>query len=336
MTITTSSVSNQAALADVQSAPEATDAAGPQDAQTQDSAAAPPNGTPVPRSPSLPPDSAIPANIAIQLRQGAANDSKSVAERQAAPTGSGAAGTCSSTVGTELYNTSGPNANQPRLSDIQQRGCGDCYFLAPLGALAQRDPSAIKNMIKDNGDGTYTVTLHKEDNGIQNLWGAFGNSYKAEQVTVNADDVKKFTGQEGVTTDAQNCKQVTWPAVIEAAYTKMNGGANICGGGVRKPALETLTGHNAQTYSPSNASELNNLKSQFDSGKLMVVSTPENLPSSNDYGLYHSHSYTVTDVYVKDGKTYVTLNNPWGTEVPTNIPASDLKNVSNEIAVGTP
>jgi hypothetical protein len=73
-TITTSSISNSVALTDVQSAPETTDAAGQQDAQTQGSpAAAPADGTPVPRSPSLPLDSAIPANIAIQLKQGAAN-----------------------------------------------------------------------------------------------------------------------------------------------------------------------------------------------------------------------------------------------------------------------
>ena len=297
----------------------------------------PPDGTPVTRSASLPPDSAVPANIALQLKPGAAYDAQSaqdVASSQAAP---GSPGACRRTVGTELYNTSGPNANQPRLNDIRQVSCGDCYFLAPLGALAQRNPNAIKNMIH-NGDGTYTVTLYKNNNGIRNLWGLSGNSYKAEQLTVNADAVKQFTKQEGKVTDPKDCKQVIWPAVIEAAYAKMNGGANVCGGGYRKPALETLTGHDVQTYSPSNANELNNLKSQFDSGKLIVVSTPKKLPASNNYDLYSGHSYTVTNVYTDpaNGKVYVKLNNPWGKDHPGKIPLSELKNVSNEIAVGTP
>jgi hypothetical protein len=75
MNINTSSVSNPVALPGAQSGPKATDAAGQQDAQVHSTAAVPANGTPVTRSPSLPLDSAVPANIALQLQQGAASSS---------------------------------------------------------------------------------------------------------------------------------------------------------------------------------------------------------------------------------------------------------------------
>ena len=81
---------------------------------------------------------------------------------------------------TELYDTS--NGNEPSLSDIHQGQYGDCYFLAALGSLAQEDPQAIKNMIHDNGDGTYTVTLYQnQKNPDQVGWPV--------KVTVNAMDI---------------------------------------------------------------------------------------------------------------------------------------------------
>lgn len=47
----------------------------------------------------------------------------------------------------------------PRLEDIEQRNIGDCYMLAALGSIAQIDPNAISEMIRDNNDGTVTVRL---------------------------------------------------------------------------------------------------------------------------------------------------------------------------------
>ncbi len=46
---------------------------------------------------------------------------------------------------------------QPRLEDVNQGTIGDCFFLAPLGALVHRDPERVRGMIRDNGDGTFTV-----------------------------------------------------------------------------------------------------------------------------------------------------------------------------------
>lgn len=48
--------------------------------------------------------------------------------------------------------------------DIRQ-GVGDCYFEATVAALAQRCPVAIANMIRDNGNGTYSVIFPGDPEG---------------------------------------------------------------------------------------------------------------------------------------------------------------------------
>ena len=75
MEIAASPVStNYVAPQDVETNPEAAGVAGQQNAPEQSAAAdtcpaPPPDGSPAPRSQSLPPDSAVPANIALQLKQ---------------------------------------------------------------------------------------------------------------------------------------------------------------------------------------------------------------------------------------------------------------------------
>ena len=280
---------------------------------------------------------------------------------------------------TGLYNTSGPNANEPHLSDIHQGANGDCSFLASLGALAQNDPNAVKNMIHDNGNGTYTVTFHVQNDDFHGLWGVCGNSYTTRQVTISANDISRG----GALGQHDNGKQVMWPAVVEAAYAKVHetkifghdlsisdlsihrfginspgiGGSGIRGLGINdinsghsnvgnwpQTVLENLTGRDAQSYNPLVflIVEGAGLKSQFDSGKLITVSTPESDGTQggydnglNPYGLIGGHTYTVTNVYMKNGQEYVSLNNPWGFNQPQDIPLSALPKVSDNIAVGS-
>lgn len=49
---------------------------------------------------------------------------------------------------TSLYDSDGPT-----LADIKQGALGDCYFLAPLGALVQRNSGDVRKMITPEGQG---------------------------------------------------------------------------------------------------------------------------------------------------------------------------------------
>ena len=51
-------------------------------------------------------------------------------------------------------------AKDPTPNDVRQGNIGDCYFIAALNAITEKDPEYIKNMMKDNGDSV-TVRFFK-------------------------------------------------------------------------------------------------------------------------------------------------------------------------------
>lgn len=59
---------------------------------------------------------------------------------------------------TNLFIGDGPSSN-----DVQQRGIGDCYFLAMVMSLVQRDPGKIPAMMTPDGSGGATVALWRRE-----------------------------------------------------------------------------------------------------------------------------------------------------------------------------
>ena len=53
--------------------------------------------------------------------------------------------------------------HEPRMTDIKQGYSGTCYLLGVLSNIAGAHPQKIRDMIKDNGDGTATVRLYGKD-----------------------------------------------------------------------------------------------------------------------------------------------------------------------------
>lgn len=53
-------------------------------------------------------------------------------------------------------------AHDPCVSDIAQGEVGDCYFIATVAAICDREPDFIRKMMKDNADGTVTVRFYDE------------------------------------------------------------------------------------------------------------------------------------------------------------------------------
>lgn len=184
--------------------------------------------------------------------------------------------------------------------DISQGAMGDCYFLASLAAVAHAHPELIRDALRQNDDGTVTVTFHA--NG------------KPVPITVDADlpalalpvlDRANLFG--GSTTAGE-----LWPALVEKAYAQWKGGYDAIGhGGWMAPALEAITGKRADDYALKGLaadSVAAMIEKAAEQGRPMTCSTGSS-PAVRD--LVPNHAYSVLGVVRHDGEAWVQLRNPW-------------------------
>ena len=96
--------------------------------------------------------------------------------------------------------------HEPSINDIEQGHMGDCYFLAAIGNIVSTKPEIIKEMMRDNKDGTVTVRFfdfdHKREEG----------QLLPIYVKVNKT-VAQLDGQEDL--NAKNC---LWVQLLEKAF----------------------------------------------------------------------------------------------------------------------
>ncbi len=181
-----------------------------------------------------------------------------------------------------------PNG-EPCLSDINQGDFGDCWLLAALGSTAMTDPQKIKDLITDNGDGTYTVHFADGD------------------VTVS-DDALLDQGDD----------QAKWVAIVETAYAEHEGGEyDEIEGGDANEAYEDLFGADTGSFDPDSTNDLffgdnkspddsyNEMREALDDGRPVTASVRDRI------GIDGGHALIVTNVYERDGVQYVELMNPW-------------------------
>lgn len=190
-----------------------------------------------------------------------------------------------------------PNGT-PSVDAIQQGGLGDCFFLAAIGSLVQRDPGAVARMVTDNGDGTYTVTFPGQS-----------------PVTVSAPTDAELalyarSGADGM-----------WLTLLEKAYGRIqdddasvpNEGADALIGGSLGSGVAFVTGHGTNTDmlsatdSPITAARLT---AAFDEGRIVTAGIRKGIMADDTGGLPMGHAYSV--VAWNPGSQRLTLRNPWG------------------------
>lgn len=192
--------------------------------------------------------------------------------------------------------------------DVIQGSIANCYMVGAFAAVAQSNPDAIKNAIKENADGTFTVRFFEKSTS--------GAAPKAVEVTVDGDMAQSSMGSARYA-KSRDSKEL-WVGVLEKAYAQWKGGYETIGnGGYPSEVITALTGKST-SYSSAKYSDANvlftNIKNGAANHKPMTAPT-HGKDSGVDYngtGVYAWHVYTVLGASEENGTKYVQLRNPWG------------------------
>lgn len=199
------------------------------------------------------------------------------------------------------------NPLPPSLADISQGGLNDCFVFAALAASVNADPGRIQSMIRDNRNGTYTVTFE-----------GMGWFSSAQQTVTTAFEV----GRHGNVTGTK----ALWPLIIEKAYAQQKGGTDdLDTGGNPGDAVDDFTNDGPSRFDPRDKSAAQILtkleKAKNDKAPVTVLApkkddaSAEKKKMADDVpGLYFWHAYAVIDVNMADKQ--VKLFNPWGRDHP--------------------
>ncbi len=187
--------------------------------------------------------------------------------------------------------------------DVNQHAIGDCDGLAAMACMAYEAPDFIKKIIKDNGDGTFTVSMYDPQG-------------KPITVTVSSEFLAG-SGGELEACSSQGGNTATWATVLEKAIMKYNVIYKFIAdvGGIGSEYTTPLfTGQgNSFAFAPGTLTpqhlqkvvKVALAKGQFVTGGF----TKEGVLIGSDLTVT-AHAYTV--VISTDSTALFSMRNPWG------------------------
>ena len=209
-------------------------------------------------------------------------------------------------------------SSTPVYTDVRQGYLGDCYFVAAMGTIAKGNPTAVKNMFVDNGDGTWTVRF-------------YSGTATADYVTVDNQLPTDGSGNLVYSDCGQSASSggnVLWIPLAEKAYAQWNetglegrDGTNTYAGiegGWMADVDGQVLGRAAPSYGMT-ASAKQIMIAALGANKAVSAGTNSN-PGNKLYG---GHAYLVTG-YNASSDTF-TLYNPWGFAHPGPLSWSQLQ-----------
>jgi hypothetical protein len=206
----------------------------------------------------------------------------------------------------------------PSPTDVQQGQLGDCYFPSAMSALAQQNSEAIQKMIKDNGDGTYTVNFKEKD------WAT--GRYKDVPIKVDGDLYVRSWGGPlyGASLGADKGEKTMelWFPLVEKAYATWKGSYNDIGnGGMSSDVFQEVLGKDGQDMSIKFAQPdklWSTLKTAIDNKQPVSAGTygDDQEALYTNTGVHADHSYSVLGYKEVNGEKMVTIRNPWGESEP--------------------
>jgi len=193
--------------------------------------------------------------------------------------------------------------------DIYQGAVGDCYYVATLASIAQKNPQYIlQNMFTDNGDNTFTVRFY--NNGV------------ADYVTVDrylptSGNYAAYAGWGGGSVTSTSNE--LWVALAEKAYAQLaesgwsrtysgtqNNSYAAIEGGWMDTVIRQVTGLSATSQSIGNMTQTQ-LINLVNSNQVLTAG----FVYGAGYGVVNGHAYTITSYNPANGTFH--LRNPWGT-----------------------
>ena len=227
-------------------------------------------------------------------------------------------------------------------NDVKQGALGDCYLIAGMAAVARADPQLIADLIKDNGDGTYDVTLYIRPHRT-------GYPRKVTK-TIDSRLAVKSSGSPlyaGVG-DEKEGKQELWTSLIEKTLAQHKASYDlISGGNIGKDnfafagASELLTGQ-IENYLSTDEMDGDEallwIQIALESKKPVTASTKnleEDVQLTNEAkskNVYWNHAYAPMSVNM-DAKT-LDLQNPWGSSHVIGLSAKDFLKYYRNIRIG--
>jgi hypothetical protein len=237
--------------------------------------------------------------------------------------------------------------HSPSHTDEYQGDLGDCYLISSLGTLADSNPAAIKNMIIDNGDGTFTVRFYAGSIGtFYNPDGSIGVGFSggvtADYVTVDRMLPASAYGTLGYADDGASCSNASnclWIPLIEKAYAQWNETGNegrdgtntyasIEGGWMATVDCQVL-GSYATDYIVSSTSKQVAINA-LAAGEAVTIGTGQWTANTKD-GLYAGHAYAVIG-YNASTSRFI-LYNPWGCYQPGQLTWAQLQADCTQLTV---
>lgn len=177
--------------------------------------------------------------------------------------------------------------------DIHQGSIGDCWFIAGLGAVAVANPELLMRNIRQNANGTYTVTLYPDGN--------------PQQVTVSAQVPVSRSGGAAYASDGAS--GANWVSIYEKAAAQLIAHGQYAGlvAGMPSTGLAVITGGPVENFGPiGNSISIEDIKSMIADHRPMSAIS---LVAGAGSGAASWHVYYVSGV-TDDGR--VIVQNPWG------------------------
>ncbi|MBN2361338.1 MAG: hypothetical protein JXR83_17935 [Deltaproteobacteria bacterium] len=204
-------------------------------------------------------------------------------------------------------------------ADVRQGNLGDCYLPSATAALAHARPGLFEDIVRDNHDGTYTVTFKERD------WSDPDRTWRDKKVTVDGDLYTRSYGGPlygAAANSTETGEMEMWWPIFEKAYASWKGSYDRIGnGGSSARVFGEVMGRSSVTkdIEHGDAEEIwRTLKGSVD-GRLPVSAGTYGSDDDGRYsntGVYSDHSYSILGYAERDGERYVKIRNPWGRSEP--------------------